>query len=44
LPEKPSVPETLTVPLFGEINLKYLSLGLITVIIGALDGFNPYAM
>jgi glutaredoxin len=38
------IPETLTVPLLGQINLKYLSLGLVTVIIGALDGFNPCAL
>jgi glutaredoxin len=37
-------PDTLTVPLLGQINLKYLSLGLVTVIIGALDGFNPCAL
>ena len=42
--EKPAVPETLTLPVFGQVNLKYLSLGAITVIIGALDGFNPCAM
>ena len=42
--EKPAVPETLKVPVVGEINLKYLSLGLVTIIIGALDGFNPCAM
>ena len=42
--DKPAVPETLTLPIFGQVNLKYLSLGAITVIIGALDGFNPCAM
>jgi glutaredoxin len=42
--DKPTVPETLTLPLIGQVNLKYLSLGAITVIIGALDGFNPCAM
>jgi thiol-disulfide isomerase/thioredoxin len=42
--DKPAVPETLTLPVFGQVNLKYLSLGVITVIIGALDGFNPCAM
>ncbi len=42
--EPQTIPETLTVPLLGQINLKYLSLGLVTVIIGALDGFNPCAM
>lgn len=42
--ENQVIPETLTLPLLGQINLKYLSLGLVTVIIGALDGFNPCAM
>jgi thiol-disulfide isomerase/thioredoxin len=42
--DQPAVPETLTLPVFGQVNLKYLSLGAITVIIGALDGFNPCAM
>jgi thiol-disulfide isomerase/thioredoxin len=42
--EKPAIPEKLRVPFFGEIDLKYLSLGLITLIIGLLDGFNPCAM
>jgi hypothetical protein len=43
-PEPRAIPEKLTVPLLGEIDLKYLSLGLVTIIIGALDGFNPCAM
>lgn len=42
--DKPTVPETLTLPGFGPVNLKYLSLAAITVIIGGLDGFNPCAM
>ncbi len=42
--DKKPVPETLTLPFFGEIQLKYLSLGLLTIIIGLLDGFNPCAM
>ena len=42
--DKPAVPETLTLPVLGQVNLKYLSLGAVTVIIGALDGFNPCAM
>jgi glutaredoxin len=42
--DQPTVPETLALPVFGPVNLKYLSLGAITVIIGALDGFNPCAM
>jgi thiol-disulfide isomerase/thioredoxin len=42
--EKQAIPEKLLLPFFGEIEIKYLSLGLITLIIGALDGFNPCAM
>jgi glutaredoxin len=43
-PEQKVLPEKLTLPLFGEIEIKYLSLGLLTLIIGLLDGFNPCAM
>jgi hypothetical protein len=43
-PDTQAVPETLTVPVLGQIHLKYLSLGALTIIIGALDGFNPCAM
>jgi hypothetical protein len=43
-PEKPAIPEKLPLPLGGEIEIKYLSLGLLTVIIGLLDGFNPCAL
>ncbi|MDP2045539.1 MAG: hypothetical protein Q8L00_04920, partial [Deltaproteobacteria bacterium] len=42
--EKPAVPEILTLPVLGQVNLKYLSLGAVTVLIGGLDGFNPCAM
>ncbi len=42
--DQPTIPETLTLPVFGQVNLRHLSLGAITVIIGALDGFNPCAM
>ncbi len=42
--EAQTTPETLTLPLIGPVNLKYLSLGAVTVLIGALDGFNPCAM
>jgi glutaredoxin len=42
--DKPTVPESLTLPVIGQVDLKYLSLGAITIIIGALDGFNPCAM
>lgn len=36
--------EKISLPFFGEINIKKLSLPLLTIIIGALDGFNPCAM
>ena len=43
-PDKQTIPEKLPLPLVGEIEIKYLSLGLVTLIIGLLDGFNPCAM
>ncbi|MDX9970821.1 MAG: thioredoxin family protein [Candidatus Gracilibacteria bacterium] len=39
-----SLPETLDLPLIGEIKTKNLSLPLLTLIVAALDGFNPCAM
>jgi thiol-disulfide isomerase/thioredoxin len=42
--EKAAIPEIVKVPLLGELATKQLSLGALTVIIGALDGFNPCAM
>ncbi len=42
--ESPQIPERLTVPILGEIEIRHLSLALLTVILGALDGFNPCAM
>ncbi|MDP2586578.1 MAG: hypothetical protein Q8P32_02285 [Candidatus Komeilibacteria bacterium] len=38
------LPDTLTVPIFGTLDLKTISLPAFTVIIGLLDGFNPCAM
>jgi len=38
------LPEVITLPLFGEINVQKYSLPVITIIIGGLDGFNPCAM
>ncbi len=38
------IPETLKLPIIGEIKTKNLSLPLLTIIIAALDGFNPCAM
>lgn len=39
-----NIPETLTLPLIGEIQTKNISLPVLTIIIAALDGFNPCAM
>jgi thiol-disulfide isomerase/thioredoxin len=39
-----SLPETLNLPLIGKLSIKKLSLPLLTVIIGFLDGFNPCAL
>ncbi len=38
------ISESIKVPLLGEVKTRALSLGLLTVLIGALDGFNPCAM
>ncbi len=38
------IPGTLSLPIIGAVETRHLSLGLLTVIIGALDGFNPCAM
>jgi len=38
------IPETMNLPIVGEIETKYFSLPLLTVVLGALDGFNPCAM
>ncbi len=38
------IPETVKVPFFGEIYIKNLSLPILTIVFGALDGFNPCAM
>ncbi len=36
--------ETITLPFFGEVNTKTWSLPLLTIVIAAIDGFNPCAM
>lgn len=41
--EKP-IPETITLPVFGEIHTRNVSLPLFTIMMGAVDGFNPCAM
>lgn len=38
------LPEIITLPFFGEVNIKTWSLPLLTIVIGAIDGFNPCAM
>lgn len=42
--EKDEIPENINVPFLGQISIKNFSLPLITIILGALDGFNPCAM
>lgn len=39
-----TIPKTLNLPLLGEIETKNLSLPILTILIGGLDGFNPCAM
>jgi len=42
--EDDKLPETIDLPFFGEIETKKWSLPLLTIVIGAIDGFNPCAM
>jgi thiol-disulfide isomerase/thioredoxin len=42
--EKKTIPGKIELPLIGEMETKNLSLPALTIIIGALDGFNPCAM
>ena len=42
--KRPPLPETVKVPGFGEVQLKTLSLPVLTVLLGSVDGFNPCAM
>lgn len=49
-PERPmgartgTLPETIRLPLLGEVRTADLSLPALTIVLGALDGFNPCAM
>ncbi|WP_449245748.1 glutaredoxin family protein [Desulfobacca acetoxidans] len=43
-PAPKTLPGTITVPLWGEVQIRQLSLGFLTILFGALDGFNPCAM
>ncbi|MDD5072145.1 MAG: thioredoxin family protein [Patescibacteria group bacterium] len=38
------IPESITAPFFGKIEIKNFSLPVLAVVLGALDGFNPCAM
>jgi thiol-disulfide isomerase/thioredoxin len=42
--EPQKIPEVIELPLIGEIKTKNLSLPVLTLVIAALDGFNPCAM
>jgi glutaredoxin len=42
--QRPPVPDTLSLPVLGELSLKGLSLPVLTVLLAAIDGFNPCAM
>lgn len=43
-PTSPKIPESLTVPIIGEIQIKNFSLPALALVLGVLDGFNPCAM
>jgi len=40
----PQIPQKIKIPIFGEIDISKLSLPVLTLIFGILDGFNPCAM
>lgn len=42
--DKTSIPDSINVPLIGEIKLRSVSLPFLSVVLGLLDGFNPCAM
>jgi len=39
-----AIPGTITLPVFGDVQTANLSLPLISIVLGAVDGFNPCAM
>jgi hypothetical protein len=39
-----TLPETLSIPIFNQIKIKDLSLPVLSIVLGAIDGFNPCAM
>ncbi|MFZ3074350.1 MAG: hypothetical protein WA093_04475 [Minisyncoccales bacterium] len=42
--DRKEIPQSVNVPFLGQVSIKNLSLPAITVVLGALDGFNPCAM
>ena len=42
--ERPKLPPTLDLPLIGKVRTVNISLPLLTIVLGAVDGFNPCAM
>jgi glutaredoxin len=40
----PSLPQSVTLPFLGEVDLRDLSLPVVTVVLALMDGFNPCAM
>ncbi|OGF21357.1 hypothetical protein A2Y83_02535, partial [Candidatus Falkowbacteria bacterium RBG_13_39_14] len=42
--QDPNIPKKITVPLFGDLDIKRLSLPVLTITLGVIDGFNPCAM
>ncbi|NGX63025.1 MAG: hypothetical protein KR126chlam6_00431, partial [Candidatus Anoxychlamydiales bacterium] len=42
--KKYQIPDSIKIPFFGQIKIKNISLPLLTIILGAIDGFNPCAM
>jgi thiol-disulfide isomerase/thioredoxin len=44
LGEGGEISETIKIPLIGEVEISQMSLPVLTVVLGALDGFNPCAM
>ena len=41
---EPDTPEEISVPLLGKVNVKTVSLPLLSMVLGLVDGFNPCAM
>ena len=41
---RPSLPDQIDLPVIGEVNTRALSLPVLTVLLAAVDGFNPCAM